>query len=488
MNQRHHLSIAVATIIASLAGQNALAASKQVTVGGTSPIVVANENPTSTSISKFALGANTNRIVIDVPIPSLPSALYSVNQSDRYYYVKLALTNGAKFAGVTVMKCQTSTDTKFQAANLQVGAATEKVTFQLLSAATTVKIKARSVSGCLVSASSITLSSGLKPIQVSAVVEFVSGLSDVRKVPYKSDLITFNNSLRPVYSLTGAKVTVDVGAESKSFITVATRTTKTTALLGRIVYDTASITALHFSTGKNVTAGQAVTDVTITIAGAPLAAVATTKTGGVYLSKTALCSAGGNLLAAVKGTTGASNSVSFTVDAATIVPSLKGNKGVYVCISNKGKNSVDKGTITASLKGTANGLFRPIFGNEGSLVEVTKNGASTKVLNIPAVSNSDDAFIRINNMSTQSGKVFGTLYGQDGAILGTPNALIGSIGSLQTLVLRPEQYPTIFSISEWTGRAWMQLDTEVSSISVQNLIRTPDGTLVNMSEGVKKSN
>ncbi len=480
MNQRHLLSVTIASL---LANASAFAQDRIVPLYSSSPVVLASENSANTP--KFAF-PGTKKIVLDIPIPSLATATYIANRSERTYFVKVALTNGAKFAAGATLRCQTTTDGVLSSGNVQVGAdGANALTLQFPSeAVNSAPIKPRSKSGCYVSFSSISFPSGLKPVQVSAVVQFVTGLSTPQSISYKSDLISFTNALRPLY--TKNDITVDVGAASKEIVVGGLANSKYTAKLGTVSYYVpSSIEALSPLLGTNIALNDAVSNLTLTVSSPAFSSVSTT--GGVYLSKVSNCdAAAANLLKGLKVVTGANNSVSFTLASTEFTEISNSSVGVSVCFSNKGKNSISKGETTIILTGTANGSYRPSFGNPGNLALFKKNGASTRVLNIPSPTISDDAFIRINNMTNQGGKVFGTLYSQEGVVLGTPNVELGTLTSLQTLVLSPENLVSLFGVTEWAGRAWMQVDAEVKKLSVQNLVRMPDGTLINMSDGVKK--
>ncbi len=115
----------------------------------------------------------------------------------------------------------------------------------------------------------------------------------------------------------------------------------------------------------------------------------------------------------------------------------------------------------------------------GDLRELAKNGTTRNVYNIPASTNSDQAFIRIYNTSSIVGTVRGTLYDQTG-LLGTA-VLVSDMAAGSTQVFNVATLETIFGTT-WSGRARMTIDGELPSMEVQALIRSAtSGTITNMS-------
>lgn len=109
--------------------------------------------------------------------------------------------------------------------------------------------------------------------------------------------------------------------------------------------------------------------------------------------------------------------------------------------------------------------------------ELTKNGTTRNVYNIPGSANSDQAYIRIYNTSSLVGTVRGTLFDQSGS-LGTA-VLVSDMAAGSTQIFSAADLETLFGT--WTGRARMTIDGEISSMEVMGLIRSATGTITNMS-------
>lgn len=111
---------------------------------------------------------------------------------------------------------------------------------------------------------------------------------------------------------------------------------------------------------------------------------------------------------------------------------------------------------------------------------IVRDGATRRLLNVPGPSAQDQPFIRISNPTAVAGKVFGTMWAQDGTVIGEgvemtvlePNATeVFDIADLQTL------------FGDWTGRARMEISGEMTDMGVMGLVRSPADVLTNMSTG-----
>ena len=116
----------------------------------------------------------------------------------------------------------------------------------------------------------------------------------------------------------------------------------------------------------------------------------------------------------------------------------------------------------------------------GDFRQLAKNGTTRYVYNIPASDNSDQAYIRIYNTSLIDGTVRGSLYDQDGNVVGTANmVLVSDMAAGTTQVFSAADLETLFD-GTWTGRARMTIDSETPSMEIQALIRSATGTITNM--------
>lgn len=167
--------------------------------------------------------------------------------------------------------------------------------------------------------------------------------------------------------------------------------------------------------------------------------------------------------------------------------------GVKVCYTVDGATRVDKGSVSFSIetvKGT--NLSPNLSVTDNVLTKFFKNGTSVKVLNIPSPTNTQDQpFIRIYNMGSSSTKVYGAMYEQDdtdtvgGKQLGK-NVELAALDGSAVKVLTSADLAKLFSVADWKGRAWLQIEGDSQQVRVQALVRSggPGGTLVNMSDRV----
>jgi hypothetical protein len=125
------------------------------------------------------------------------------------------------------------------------------------------------------------------------------------------------------------------------------------------------------------------------------------------------------------------------------------------------------------------------------LTTVTKNGTSLKILNIPdRDTTGDKPFIRLYNKGESDASVIGTMYDQDGNVIGTKDSdlLAGEkIGPKEVRILGFATIASALGVSDtgWPNqRAWMQIESDSLSLDAQGLVRTGD-VLVNMSGGAE---
>lgn len=507
MNINTSLRMAVVVLLGT-AMQSAIAYSP------TDPIKVASEQGTFSSES---LAATTALAGFDIPVISGKSI-----SSTAPYFVVITLKDGAKFGtGAATLKCNYASAVNVEAIADSPAAAVDGTiaAFKLQSAGTVqggVAIGVLTASKCTLTLGmpAFKLTSGNKDYGVSVVSRHVDP-SDSVSATVSGTLVTFTQGLQ--LSVSAGKVTVDVTspALSKKFqvggsVATVNAPKQLTASLGAIKYGFVPgvITLSGASISGNVVEAikKYVASVTIVVSGAPLAAVQTTaatpvaSTGGIFISNSAAVGAGnaaGGCEASAGGTTttrqfASGTQVSFTV-ADTEIAAIDGV--MNICMNADGVSAIDRGTVSFTITVAPDGSFKPNVGIvDTTLVKIVKNGTSLKVLNIPAPQNgTDQAYIRFYNMSSNTGKVFGTLYGQDGTMLGTPNVtLIDGFAKDNVKVLSSTDLATIFGMptsataQAWAGRAWLQIESEVKGLRVQALVRAggAGGVLMNMSDRV----
>ena len=313
-----------------------------------------------------------------------------------------------------------------------------------------------------------------------AVTSVMSGVFMTFKTALKS--IITATEIQPSSPVT-PKVNIDVKQASKKFVDDA-GTTVSQATLGGIqvveAYDSTKMRLSTISGFANVAslAPYIMTTATVTIAGNLLGGV---KSVGLY-GATDCATVSTVPLATPATTTGGSNVVLSNIPIASAL------LGLNICASVDGTTTLNNGQLTAVLTGGGKTNFVPDLGAEANIANVGINGARVRVLNIPPATAGDQAFIRFYNTSSQDTVVRGTLYGMDGKILGTENAvLISSLKANSVVMLDAPKLAAAVgggtAIQPWAGRAWLLVQAELDkdSFKVVGLLRTPSNILVNLS-------
>ena len=294
-------------------------------------------------------------------------------------------------------------------------------------------------------------------------------------------LLKFVTALKAVISPKGTlgatTVTIDVKQASKKF-EQSTLTSPTNATLGSVQLNSANVNAkirIATESAAGWTVATLMATGTVTISG-PL--VAGVQSVALYNGG---CAGGVSVAAGTPSTTtGGGGNISIT---AIPVASLVG--GLNICGIVDGTKVLNAGQLSAVLTGGGVDKFAPNLGAETDIVNVKINGARLRVLNIPASNAADLAYIRFYNTGSQDAAVTATLYGMDGKVLGTPDAvLFGPLKSNDVEVLDAAKLEKKFGLTApWTGRVWMLVQAEIDKdlFRVQALIRSPSGALINMS-------
>lgn len=146
------------------------------------------------------------------------------------------------------------------------------------------------------------------------------------------------------------------------------------------------------------------------------------------------------------------------------------------------ENVSDALSVQSSIRSKAGGPL----GNMSTEVEktVTVNGTSVfKVLGIPSIDNYEKGFIRFCNMGTTSTTIRGTLYNEDGSIVGTPEStLIPGLNSKAIVVMDLYQLAKAVNGGPVAGKLWpagilwLEVQADSKNVSVQLLFgKKPPG-------------
>jgi len=509
MNTNKILNVAVMLVLGSAAVSQVNATD----FSSSSPIKLATELKLSGTDQVGLAGNDTFTVPLTTGV---------IVSTTAQYYVQITLTGGAKFGGGAAtglaLKCYYGGTTAISAT-----ADAPLVTTGGTVASFRLADGTLATTGCFLHFSGdgdyFTLTSGAKNYTMSILTNYTHPSTAIAfSKTQEATLVSFSQGL--VVSQSAGSVTVDVvnPALSKVFLDKANGdsvtnlgTTTAAANLGRIMYTPAS--DVKTLTGGAVDYDSFLASATLLVSGLPIAAAvsamsgSSTAVGGVYLSSTATCEDalavdGTGATAAITDNLAKASGtqVSFTVDATNFGAGT--DSGIHICMLPNGISTIDRGTVSFTLTSkTDQSLGTPNLSvTDSVLTTVTKNGASIKVLNIPSPENAtDQAFIRLYNMGSSTGKVMGTLYSQEivdatkaqPQVLGTANVvLVDALAPNAVVVLNAAQIASKIGVTSWPGRAWLQMEGEVQGLRVQALIRSngSGGVLVNMSDRVKADN
>ena len=481
-------AVAIALGLSMVVGSNA-----QATVYAPgSPFVFASEIIIPVGSTKsFALGsAADDGLTIDLT----PFAGRTVNDVSPLE-IRFTLTGGATFDSVSPISLNSFNCTYTGAASTPainvlngVGGSTT-ITFKMANGDIAVS-SPKCVLGGGTNKVVVKLNSGQKDYSMTVSAQ-ISG-PDPLSFSTAGNIVTFTQAAG--LAVTQEAVTIDVAnpALSQKFIDG-----KTVAFMGNIQYkllNTQSAMNVNASTPAALTEVALTTILTSTtklvVTGSPLMA------GG----KVRLIDGGGDCLDASMpvALAGASETFDKTATSSGMVAfetitnaQMSDTDGIDVCYTVDGNTRIEKGNVTFSVESVAgSGVTPNLSVTDTVLTKFFKNGTSVKVLNIPSPTNAtDQPYIRLYNMGSTSTKVYGAMYEQDGP---TGGKLLGKNIELVSLdgngvkVLTSADLAKAFSVADWKGRAWLQLEGDSQLIRVQALVRSggPGGTLVNMSDRV----
>ena len=118
---------------------------------------------------------------------------------------------------------------------------------------------------------------------------------------------------------------------------------------------------------------------------------------------------------------------------------------------------------------------------EGQVYCIERDGATRRLLNIPNGADGDIAWVRISNPTANAGKIYGTMWDNDGNVIGTEGTLITTLDAYATEIFNSDQLIGLFG--NWDKRARAEFNGEITDMGVMGLIRTPANVLTNMSNG-----
>jgi len=489
---------------------------------------------------KLAASHYDGDLTAAIPVP----ASYTVD-STKTLSIKVTLTGGAKFANEAFLVCPSSgwlTATMALTKTAGEGSDAIKIGSGLITTAASGTVVNKSaatfniVAGLTTNTAGFCLLSfttGTQPAAASVTAYTIGTLGDIG-ISVETTYIQSNNTLKVTTGGVLAKfvtalksvvdynvvnvgavntktpsVSIDVRQASKGFAATSDTggkgapNTTTIAPLGSVYITSAGITGSTIRLAA-VSAGtlygvggagwaQIMTAGSLTIDGPLMQGLKEVNLfrGGAAVVPSAACM--GATTVTLKGTpsiTTGGGSVTVSgiplVDLMGVAPA--GTTGVNICATVDGTKVLNAGQLTAVLTGGGVDKFIPDLGAGANITEVKINGARLRVLNIPKVGGTETASLRFYNTSSQDIVVIGTLYGEDGKVLGTENAtLFSPLKANDVEQLNAAGLAQKFGITTpWANRAWLlvQAQADVSSFRVMSLIRSANGTLINMSTDV----
>jgi len=471
MNKRSIVSLAVA---ASLANVYPAQAQIDRNVSSFQSLIYASELEDTSAQLQFS-----DDLRIEVPVPA-----YNVSDSSPMF-VRIDLLSGATFRATPTFGCVTGAAIGYSAVPQLGGAGSTQVIFPVTTAgalpAGNAGFSVGADTGCFVtidSADGFDIS-GITNKQISATVQYKDGASNLQD-SYNGTIISFSRGLEDSFSRVGTNAIIDVATESRLF-TTNTIVGANTAALGEIFYNPATTTA-NLAIGSPITTTAVITAATVNLQGIPLGIA---NSGATVFLDTGKCTD-----ALYTGGVITSGDSTFTITFSDI-PATALNSGVWACLTVDGNAVLSEGQISATITNPAevdsNNYTTRIFNSSNNLVNIEKNGDQAIALVIPRPDGGGDvAFIRITNLSSQTGRILGSLYDEDGNALGTSGTVISEgLAANEVLVLNSQTIATAFGVTTWSRRAYLEIEAEVPSIAVLNLIRSADGTLTNMSNSAQ---
>ena len=163
--------------------------------------------------------------------------------------------------------------------------------------------------------------------------------------------------------------------------------------------------------------------------------------------------------------------------------------GYRVCAIASGTKAVPESTFSAEL---AVEYFNPRYTNSEDTLgygALLRNGCQITLFNLPNVSASDDAFIRLTNVSEKPGAVRAFVWAEDGTKLDVGSELVTTLAAHATTVLHTAvdqatgtflgtKMPAYGALT--TGRHRLVIQGAFPACEGMGLVRTPSGVLTNM--------
>jgi len=423
-----------------------LAALAGTSVGAYAADPVANELPTSTTINNvtrsFALTTGFS-----------PSATQPLQ-------VTVSLSGNSKFGKNPIVTCSTATTSALGATaitlNLSLGGnGANNAVFSTTSA-----VSGKQIKSCFVTATAIQVTGAHATVVETITFKY----GNLASSTVTKNLITWNSGVS-AKAVNKNSVVAKVTAGFNKFTGGATVTA------GGIVQalPKAFASASTATIGKIGAMGTYLSSATITFAGAPLAQAKST--AGVYIVSGGKVCSTANRIGSAKG--GASTVTFRTVPG-------NASAGIKGCFAYSGTSAISAGTITATLGGVAKTNFSVPTFTSADVLEITRDGSSVSLVNMPRSTDTDTGFLRVYNNSSIAGAITATIYDQNGTALTSNCSLSSSLASQAALVMSAAQIETACGFTvPTTGRYRLEIAGAIPSMQAQMFARSA-GVLTNI--------
>jgi hypothetical protein len=438
---------------------NALRIAVLAALAGTSVGAYAASSPVASELE-------TTKTIAGIPRSYSATTAFAPS-SAQPLQITINLSNNSKFVTAPKVTCTT----KATSGSADAAVAASKITpvlslggagaTQAVFSSTTAS--SAQIKSCLVTAASISVTGAHANVVESITFKYGTLASST----VSNTLITWASGVS-AQAVTKATVTAKVTAGFNKF------NAGQTVVTGGVV-KALGVTAGKASTATITKAGNLGTyfnTATITFSGTPLGAAKAT--AGVFVVAAAAACATGNKLAGTSAKGGAS-SVSFKLTPTQV------SAGVRSCFAYSGTSAIPAGTITAALSFTAKtNMTAPTFTSK-DVLEVTRDGSSVSLMNMPRSTDTDQGFLRVYNTSTIAGAITATIYNQSGTALATNCSLSSSLAAGAALVMSAAQVETACGINpaNVTGRYRMDIAGAIPSMKAQMFARS-GGVLTNV--------
>lgn len=478
MNHRNRpLYAAVAACFGVVAGQ--AFATVDLTSSSTSAKFAKELPITSTTTLALTNAAN----LLDVVMPSISGFAPTTATP---LYIKVSLTNGAKFTTNPVIQCSADSaggDASAYTGSITFGGAgNSTVTFQITATdnGAGATLKMTGASGCRVSGMGITISGAIADVAASATYEYQNGaVSTVSGLagPY----ITFVRGVVATADSAVGTVVVDAIGGATRF-TGGTNGGTALGILGSVRV-LGSGTGVSADGANYLSAGDAIQSANITISGPSVAAGLGLGNSGMFLSNIADCSTKNVLISDSAG-----SSVTFKATAADLTQ-LSAASGLTVCINVSGNaTQIMTGQLTASLSPFPRTSVTADLSTQNNGLEfVTQNGTTKNAYFINAsTSASKISIVRFVNTGGAAGTLRATAFDEAGNVIGNANSLLVSAlanNQMATMASADIEAALGFTPASGTAKYRIVVTGNLASFKILNFTRDLTTGAIVLSQG-----